>query len=318
MRLLAALAPLLVLLAFWAVLAGGCGVIGGGENATPTPTSTPTLTPTATPSPSPTPRPELQTASFEINQGAYAVVRVWGVAASAVATLEGVAHELLPRDGGFWGVIGVAADQAIGSYTISVSLRDGAGSSVATLDAPFIIDSAGYPVETILLTPDESALLDPTLSQQEAATRERVYSTFTPERLWAGPFALPSAARISSPYGIGRSYNGAPVSSFHHGTDFAADEGAPVAASNSGRVAFAGPLPIRGNSVIIDHGAGVFSSYHHLLEMSVAVGQAVAKGDLVGKVGATGLATGPHLHWEIVVNGVNVDPVLWTYEEIGP
>ncbi len=108
------------------------------------------------------------------------------------------------------------------------------------------------------------------------------------------------------------------MTSFHHGTDFAVDEGTPIAASNSGRVAFADDLPIRGLSVILDHGGGVFTAYHHLSEASVVEGQFVSIGDLVGFVGSSGLATGPHLHWELVVGGVEVDPMLWTVGPIGP
>jgi murein DD-endopeptidase MepM/ murein hydrolase activator NlpD len=108
------------------------------------------------------------------------------------------------------------------------------------------------------------------------------------------------------------------VTSFHGGTDFDVPRGTPVAAAAAGRVAFVGPLAIRGNSVIVDHGMGVFSGYHHLSRTSVQVGQQVAAGDLVGYSGASGLATGPHLHWEVIVSGVTVDPVLWTQQDIGP
>jgi len=83
-------------------------------------------------------------------------------------------------------------------------------------------------------------------------------------------------------------------------------------------VAYAGPAPIRGNSVIIDHGAGVFSGYHHLSAIAVQAGQMVNKGDLVGNAGSTGMVTGPHLHWEIIVRGVEIDPIPWTLEEKGP
>lgn len=89
-------------------------------------------------------------------------------------------------------------------------------------------------------------------------------------------------------------------------------------AAARGRVVFAAPLPIRGNSVIIDHGLGVLSGYHHLSEIAVAVGQQVNAGDVIGRVGATGLATGPHLHWEVIVRGVTVDPLVWTEREFGP
>jgi len=173
-------------------------------------------------------------------------------------------------------------------------------------------------VEEIFLEPEESALLDANLAAEEAATRERVFATYTEQRLWSGPFILPVGTIITSPYGIGRSYNGAPVSSFHSGTDFVADETTAIAAANAGRVAFAAALPIRGLSVIIDHGGGVFSGYHHLSSTSVVEGQDVAQGQQIGFAGDSGLATGPHLHWEITVRGVPVDPTLWTFEEVGP
>jgi murein DD-endopeptidase MepM/ murein hydrolase activator NlpD len=314
MRLAARLLPLLVFL----VSASGCGIIGGAS-PTPTPTSTPVPTATPTPTPTPTPVPQIEQPVIELAQGRAAVVRVESSAASAVATFNGQDYPLLPMSAGFWGVIGVEANQQPGEYPLTVALRDAAGLTAGEVSATVVVDSGGYPVEEIDLSPEESALLDPALSQQEAVARASIFATFTPERLWSGPFIFPvTGAIISSPYGIGRSYNGAPVTDFHHGADFAVDEGTSVMAANAGRVAFAGALPIRGNSVIIDHGDGVFSGYHHLSSTAVQVGQTVTQGQLIGYSGATGLATGPHLHWEIVVRGETVDPVFWTYDEIGP
>ena len=315
MRALARLAPLLLLLAI--APAGGCGVFAGAS-PTPTPTSTPTPTPTSTPTPTPTPVPRLETATLEVAQGGAAIVRVSGVAASGTITFDGREDLLLERPGGFWAAIGVRADHAPGTYEAEIALLDDAGRTFAQMPASVIVYATGYPVEQIYLEPDASALLDPALAAQEEATRASVFSVVTPERLWEGPFIYPASGPISSPYGIGRSYNGAPVSSFHHGTDFQVDEGAPVVAANSGRVVLAEALPIRGSSVIIDHGAGVFTAYHHLSGFAVAVGQSVATGDLLGYAGMTGLATGPHLHWELIVGGAEVDPVLWTLEEYGP
>ena len=83
-------------------------------------------------------------------------------------------------------------------------------------------------------------------------------------------------------------------------------------------MAFADEMPIRGLSVVLDHGGGVFTAYHHLSEAAVVEGQLVSIGDLVGFVGASGLATGPHLHWELIVSGVEVDPMLWTLGLVGP
>jgi murein DD-endopeptidase MepM/ murein hydrolase activator NlpD len=255
---------------------------------------------------------------IELTQGRAAVLRVAGAAASANATFNGATHALLPRQGGFWGILGIDADQAPGPYPLWVSLYDGSGNVAERLSGTVQVYAAGYPVEQVTVPPEQSGLLDPALAQQEAATRASVFSTFTPQQQWEGAFLVPVAGRISSSYGIGRSYNGGPVTSYHSGADFAQEEGTPIAAANAGVVAYAGALPIRGNSVIIDHGAGVYSAYHHLQGSTVAAGQSVAKGDLVGYLGGTGLSTGPHLHWEILVNGVNVDPVPWTEEQYAP
>ncbi len=297
----------------------GCGVFSDAS-PTPTPTSTPTATPTSTPipTPTPTPTPQLLTPSLRISQGEVGVVEVNARAASAVASFDGRDYAMLAREGGFWAVIGVGAAQPLGAYPVVITLRSETGTDLGRLDATISVVSTAYPVESITLAPDQSALLDPALSQQEAAMREAIYSRHTAEQLWEGVFLQPLPGPISSPYGIGRSYNGGPVTSFHHGTDFALDEGTPIAAANTGRVAFADQMPIRGLSVVLDHGGGVFTAYHHLSVASVVEGQLLSIGDLVGFVGASGLATGPHLHWELIVSGVEVDPMLWTLGLVGP
>jgi murein DD-endopeptidase MepM/ murein hydrolase activator NlpD len=97
----------------------------------------------------------------------------------------------------------------------------------------------------------------------------------------------------------------------HLGFDLASLRGSPVPAANNGRVVFTGPLGIYGNTVVLDHGLGLFSLYGHLSEMSVTAGQTVARGDTVGKTGDTGLAAGDHLHFSVMIHGVHVDPVEW-------
>src|SRR5690606_17386730 len=113
----------------------------------------------------------------------------------------------------------------------------------------------------------------------------------------------------TSPFGTRRSYNSGPVASYHEGQDFAVPEGVPVLAPGNGTVALAEALNVRGNAVILDHGQGVFTGYWHLSELLVAPGQEVALGDVVGISGNTGLSTGAHLHWELRVYGVAVDPM---------
>ncbi len=98
----------------------------------------------------------------------------------------------------------------------------------------------------------------------------------------------------------------------HEGTDFGAPAGSPIYAPARGRVVFAGLTQVRGNMTVIDHGVGVFSAYYHQSEINVQVGQMVEPGTLIGKVGSTGLSTGPHLHWSMWINGEYVDPMEWT------
>jgi murein DD-endopeptidase MepM/ murein hydrolase activator NlpD len=107
------------------------------------------------------------------------------------------------------------------------------------------------------------------------------------------------------------------VTSYHRGTDFAAPEGDPVYAAAAGRVVFVDHLQVRGNTVIIDHGVGVFTAYNHLSGFSVSEGEMVAVGQQVGQLGRTGLVTGPHLHWEVIVRGVEVDGELWLAGAVG-
>ena len=97
----------------------------------------------------------------------------------------------------------------------------------------------------------------------------------------------------------------------HAGYDLAAPAGAVAGAAGEGVVAFAGPLPQRGNTVILDHGWGVYTLYGHLLALDVQPGQAIGAGEPVGRVGNTGLSTGPHLHWEVRLRGLPVDPDSW-------
>jgi murein DD-endopeptidase MepM/ murein hydrolase activator NlpD len=97
--------------------------------------------------------------------------------------------------------------------------------------------------------------------------------------------------------------------------DYDAEGGAPIYAPAAGIVVMAEPLEVRGNVVILDHGLGVFTGFWHLSRIDVTPGQTVERGAVVGLVGNTGLSTGPHLHWEMRVRGVPVDPLQWTQRE---
>jgi murein DD-endopeptidase MepM/ murein hydrolase activator NlpD len=154
-----------------------------------------------------------------------------------------------------------------------------------------------------------------TLSPENVARVEReqklfsnVFAAVTPERLWDGPFSMPVKGTLGSPFGMRRIINAYPRSP-HTGVDIKAMEGTPVAASNRGRVVLVGSFFFAGNAVCIDHGEGVYTMYFHLSETCVREGDVVDKGGLIGRVGATGRAQGPHLHWGVRIMGARVDPL---------
>lgn len=128
---------------------------------------------------------------------------------------------------------------------------------------------------------------------------------------WTAPFRLPIEGRGTSGFATSRTYApGGPVS-FHVGEDVAVPTGTPIAATNDGVVRLAEALPIKGGTVVLDHGAGVTSRHYHLSTIAVQAGDVLAAGDVLGAVGNTGLSTGPHLHWEVRVDGAPSDPLAW-------
>lgn len=171
-----------------------------------------------------------------------------------------------------------------------------------------------YETQHIVLPPSKGGLLAPKKVQSEFQRLYEYWIVATPNRLWRHRFRFPigEGFQQTSPFGTRRSYNNGPVSGFHTGADWSAPEGVPILAPEGGVVVVAENLEVRGGSVVIDHGQGVFSSFWHLSRIDVSPGQGVAKGDTIGLVGTTGLSTGAHLHWEVRVNGVAVDPMQWT------
>lgn len=290
------------------------------SSATARPTRPPEPSPTvATATPTPVPAPSIEFISDQIVPGGTAVIYLNGAATSATLTFDERQYPML-RDGNrWWAIVGIGAFAEPGLYmaAITYTTQEVTESLTAVVSLPVI--AKNYPSENIELDPDTAALLAPEIVQAELAKRALIFSRFSDQRLWNGPFLVPTGGVVSSIYGQGRSYNGGPITSYHHGTDFIGDAGDAVMAAAAGRVAFAGELQVRGTAIILDHGAGVFSAYHHLSSIAVVDGQLVAAGELIGAIGSTGLVTGPHLHWEVIVHGVEVDGQLWLQGfEIGP
>lgn len=283
---------------------------------TPRPTPTPTPIPTPSPTASPIPVPTVDLTGSASRQGGFLVVRLvhgppglpW-----ANAFFNGAPYTMLQAGDVWYAYIGLGQYLPAGEYALEITSEAGtiASGAVTLGDGGFEHADITLPPSSIDLLSDQAAI------DAERATLNATYAVFTPQRLWAGPWIVPAQGSISNAYGLQRSINGGPYSG-HSGTDIANDEGTPLYAAASGTVALAQTMYLSGNLVVIDHGAGVFSSYSHMSSIEVKVGQQVTQGDYIGAMGETGFVSGPHVHWEAIVHGLRVDPALFTQPGIDP
>jgi len=216
----------------------------------------------------------------------------------------------------YWALLGLDALTPPGVYPLDLLAVDPSSGDQITMQETLTVTAGAFSTYNIAVPAGRQDLLDPGLSRAEREKVNQVFAPVSPQRLFAAPFAYPLAGELrpTSPFGQRRSYDGGSVSGYHSGQDYGAGTGVPVYAPASGIVALAEPLAIRGQAVILDHGWGVFSGFWHLSQIDVTVGQQVDRGQLIGLVGNTGLSTGPHLHWEMQVRGIPVDPLQWTTE----
>jgi murein DD-endopeptidase MepM/ murein hydrolase activator NlpD len=252
----------------------------------------------------------------EVRQGNTVLVRVWSQALQSVTVNWDGREYPLAKDGdSFLGFFGTQRVGGIGAKPIRFTFTDAAGKRSTRNDpgdTVRVVD-AKYPKEELTVDASTAALLDPVKMAQEDALLDKVYRQVTPERRWGkGPWVLPVGdVEVTSIFGILRSVNGGPYNWSHEGTDFAVEVGDPIHAAADGKVVLVAPLYIRGNVVVVDHGWGVMTGYFHMFQPKVVEGQEVKKGDVVGLAGSTGFVTGPHLHTEVRVRNVFVEPLEW-------
>lgn len=205
---------------------------------------------------------------------------------------------------------GIHAMQSPGIYpfTITGKLADG---SLFSFEQMIVVQALGYIQESIQGV--DEATIDPAVTKPEDEQIKSIVASASPEKMWDGLFICPGydPTWLTSTYGNRRSYNGGPYSYFHTGVDYGGGTGLPIYAPAAGVVVFAGPLTVRGNATIIDHGWGVYSGFWHQSEIQVQVDDRVEPGQVIGLVGGTGRVTGAHLHWEIWVNGNQINPLTW-------
>jgi murein DD-endopeptidase MepM/ murein hydrolase activator NlpD len=169
-----------------------------------------------------------------------------------------------------------------------------------------------FPVQSIWLPPSK----DKDISDMEFDRMDAFKATVTPQKLWQGAFRGPNAGPRTTGYGVRRYYNGVFAKDYYHrGLDYAGPTGSPVLAAAAGKVGIVGfesqGFLVHGNVVGIDHGQGVLTVYLHLSKVKVKQGELVQAGQVIGAVGSTGAATGPHLHWGLYVGGQSVNPKSW-------
>lgn len=203
-------------------------------------------------------------------------------------------------------------DPGVYPLLMEATLSDG---SKQSFEQMVLVTSGDYLSEDIPL--NDPSTLDPAVTEPELQNITAVTAPATPTRFWDDAFTSPAVYMdcFTSRYGTRRLYrvinSDFEIPGFHTGLDFCGGEGLQILAPAPGKVVFAAPLTVRGNATIIDHGWGVYSGFWHQSQIAVNVGDMVEAGQVIGFVGGTGRVTGAHLHWEVWVNGVQVNPLDW-------
>ena len=206
-------------------------------------------------------------------------------------------------------LVGIPLDGAPGSREVVLRGSDPEGRIIDGRMTLRIV-RAGFATRRLHVDP---RFVDPPESAAERIAREArmlsgLWAETNGERLWRGPFSLPVPGAATSSFGRLTILNGQSRGR-HQGTDFQASEGTPVRAPNAGAVVLADDLYMSGNTIVLDHGDGLFSLLAHLSKCRIQAGARVARGEIIGDTGATGRVTGPHLHWAVRLRGASINPL---------
>jgi murein DD-endopeptidase MepM/ murein hydrolase activator NlpD len=218
-------------------------------------------------------------------------------------------RELRPGEpAGYLGLLGIDMQDAPGTYEFSVTIKNGE-QAVKRLSYHVLITKEKFAVEHLKLPKDKVDLDEKTLARwkMEQEQVRQALADNSALRLWHSGFVEPVSGKRTGIFGSVRIMNGQPRNP-HNGEDIGAPLGTDVAATNDGVVRLTVDHVFSGKGVFVDHGLGFYSMYFHLSEVLVKDGDLVKAGQIIGKVGATGRATGPHLHWGVKINGARVNP----------
>jgi len=261
---------------------------------------------------------KLEISPLPVVQGHTAVIKIYPtLPVSLTGTLNEKELHFFPDSTGqmYYALDGIHALEEPGLVPLIINGAFENGDSFQ-IDQMILLSSGGYVNETLTV---ESTLIDEDLNIEESQKIQNLLEPVSNEKLWTDVFRFPvdgsltdQTIAFSSYFGNRRSYNNGQYYGFHGGLDFLVVlNSLNIYAPAPGIIIYAGPMDIRGLTTFIDHGQGVVSGYGHQVEILVEVGQIVETGQLIGIIGNTGRVTGPHLHWDIWVNGNQVDPFDW-------
>lgn len=248
-----------------------------------------------------------------VRQGDVAMVFVTSLpdAKTVEGSLAGQSLTFFPYGDGYAALAGMDLEARPGMAAWRVGVVDARDRPIKA-SGRLQIRARKFPVQRLTL-PREMVELDaPTLRrvEEESKRLRTLYATITPERLWRGRFTKPvGVPDAGEGFGARRIINGQ-VRAPHAGLDYSADTGTPVVAANAGRVALVADYFFPGRLVVLDHGLGLYTLYFHLERADVADGDRVERGQIIGRVGASGRATGPHLHFAAHLRQARIDPAL--------
>jgi murein DD-endopeptidase MepM/ murein hydrolase activator NlpD len=246
----------------------------------------------------------------QVSQGGVAEIVISGAMLADLKARRGAEEILIfqTEPNSYAALVGIDMDEKPGKVEIALSGRspDEAWSRTAAIT----VRRKEFPREEISVPPAFDQLDAATLDRikKEQGTLKALWKVRSPKRIWEEPFAAPVPVTVNSAFGFRRVVNGL-ARAPHEGVDLKAALGAPVAAANDGRVVIEDNFFFSGNSLVLDHGLGLYTMYFHLSEFRVPNGASVRKGDVIGLAGMTGRVTGPHLHWGARLNGARIDPL---------
>ena len=210
----------------------------------------------------------------------------------------------LQPNGKRFGLLPISVKDMPGIFPLILSTSDESESQTLRV----VIRKTIFPSQNVTLAPEIEALHS---TPEEMALLASFRDTISETRSWQDPLAAPVSGCMTSPFGVKRLHNGKFTGEYHGGVDQRTPEGEAIRAVAAGTVTFAKQFNVLGNAVGINHGQGLESMYLHMSRLAVASGATVERGDTLGYAGSTGRSTGPHLHWVLYVNGINVNPSQW-------